>query len=244
MCSSHPNTSPTPGTFCGLGRNQEGVLPTGSSRPSPRPGRLASAQTPRASPTGTRARTRASPPLLTRSPAPVHDDRFRRRLERAGLRRPRALRPARPHAGPCGKRATGISRARPELPRRPAPGPNPRSREGRPRLLGSPPSSLALGSFAPACEPHSTHARRWRLAQGAAPRRLGSLGTGPLRPHRLPQWRPPCLLARGAGLQLPILSAARSRLPDVDGSCYGTKYLRPFSLRPIPPLLFPHHSSH
>lgn len=90
-------------------------------------------------------------------------------------------------------RATEVNRARPELPLSPAISPNSRSHEGCPGLLGSPPSNLAPSSFlTPACKPRSTYARRWRLEQGAAPWRLESLGTAPLRPRRSLQWRPPC----------------------------------------------------
>lgn len=93
-------------------------------------------------------------------------------------------------------RATEVNSARPELPRSPAISPNSRSHEGCPRLLGSPPSNLALSSFlVPACKPRSTYPRRWRLAQGAAPWRLESRGTGPIRPRRPLQGRPPCLFA-------------------------------------------------
>lgn len=58
-----------------------------------------------------------------------------------------------------------------------------------------PPPGPAL-PVRPALEPHSTHSRRRRSAQGAAPWRLQRSGLDPLPLHGTQPWRPPCLLAQ------------------------------------------------
>lgn len=109
----------------------------------------------------------ASPPLLGLRPALVYDDGLPRRLERAGLGRPRAE--------PCvnGRRSELSTRGLPGHPAHlPQPGPSP---------------SRALAHM-----PSSTYGRRQRPAQGAAPRRLGNPGPGPRRPYSPQPCRPPC----------------------------------------------------